>query len=807
MKTHLKLLIAFSLIVFTNNVNGQQDCVDSVIICGNSSVNMDVSGAGNQELNNSNTCGSQEHNSVWLQVTLVTDGTLGFTLRPNSTSIHEDYDFFVFGPNVPCNDIGQAIRCSTTNPAAAGLSNNLTGMDENSSDTSEGPGPQGNGFVRWLDVLAGDTYFIVIDRPIGNSGSTLEWTGSAQFSSPPVNQASPLAPIDLEKCDNVSPFEDGFASFNLADNTSTIMGTQSDVSISYHLDESDANIGKQPLSSPYINIRNPQTIFVRITNDITGCFEIVDFSLVVNSPGFQQPTSYEACDSTADGDSNNGRTFFDLESKNLEILLGQDPSSIITYHLSQASAELGTGILSSPYYNVIPHHQELFVRIEDTVNANCKSITTLDLVVNRLPDAFDASLIQCDEDGIPDGYTTFNLDQAKDALTGGAANRTLNYYLNNTDLEYDKEIERSAFINTLNKQVLLVKVTNDLTNCYSVAQLTLEVSVTAANNAQLDHCDDDGTEDGFYIFTLSDADAPVLNTLPIGLKLFYYETYEDALLENNPLPNLYKNTTPYFHRIYARVENKNACYGISEVELTVFNMPSIEMEDEAIFCLNNFPEQITLCGGVIDDSPDNYEYVWSTGETSSEIMVNEPGTYSVRVSNINGCYKDRNVNVRPSSIATIVDINITDALQNNTISILVSGEGNYEYALDLNEPYQESATFENVTSGLHTVFVRDIDGCGINKRLISVIGFPKYFTPNNDGINDRWQVNGINAQFQPKSTIYIFDRMGKLLKELDPLSSGWDGTFIGKHMPSDDYWFSISLQDGRVLNGHFTLKR
>lgn len=796
-------------------IKGPTDCSDAVIVCGNSSVNLDVSGIGIQELNNSNTCGSSEHNSIWLQVTLVTDGTMGFILRPNSSAIEEDYDFFVFGPNVSCNNIGQAIRCSTTNPAAAGASNNLTGMNESSFDTSEGPGPQGDSFVRWLDVSAGDTYFIVIDRPIGNSGFVLEWTGTAQFSSPPVNQANTLlTTIDLEECDTVLPYNDGFTSFELEENTPLIRGTQSDVAISYHLDESDAILNKDPLSSPYTNIENPQKISVRITNTITGCFELADFSLNVNlGPDFEQPTTLYECD--ADRNNNNGRTFFDLESKSVEILKGQDPSALnISYHKDFAAAEKSTPTLQSPYYNEVANQQQIYVRIEDVNNPNCRKIIPLDLVVNPLPSTFDTTLIQCDEDDISDGYTIFNLIQAKDAITGGISDRSLSFYTNLTDLKNDlNEVNSNAFLNYSNPQVLNVKVTNDLTGCFSVATLTLEVSTTAANDAQLNACDNDGIEDGFYTFTLSDADTQVLNNLPIGLELVYYETYEDALLETNPLPNSFMNTQVHSQIIFARVENSNACYGISEVELTVYKMPDIELKTEAIYCLNNYPEMITLSGGVIGDTSSNYTYSWSLdnqsiNDSSSEIMVNSPGTYSVRVTNSHGCFKDRTISVQPSNIATISNIDIDDGSRNNVISVMAIGEGNYEYALDVrNGHYQKSNTFENVVPGFHTVYVRDSNSCGITEELISVIGFPKYFTPNNDGFNDRWQVYGINEQFQANSTIYIFDRKGKLLKELNPLSSGWDGTFIGKEMPTSDYWFSVTLQDGRVFKGHFTLKR
>ncbi|MDB9721138.1 T9SS type B sorting domain-containing protein [Winogradskyella sp.] len=87
------------------------------------------------------------------------------------------------------------------------------------------------------------------------------------------------------------------------------------------------------------------------------------------------------------------------------------------------------------------------------------------------------------------------------------------------------------------------------------------------------------------------------------------------------------------------------------------------------------------------------------------------------------------------------------------------------------------------------------------------MGFPKFFTPNADGDFDTWQVKGVSSQFQPNTAILIFDRYGKLLKELDPLSNGWNGTYNGSDMPSSDYWFKVTLEDGRIFTSHFTLKR
>ena len=804
------------LIIHYNNAFAQEptDCINSVIACGNSNITLDVNGVGTQELNGSNTCSSQENNSIWLKVTMVTNGTLGFTLTPNSANITEDYDFFVFGPNVSCGNIGQAIRCSTTNPQAAGQRNNLTGMNNSSTDAAEGPGADGNSFVKWLDVNVGETYYIVIDRPIGNSPFSLEWTGTAQFSEPPTNEsATSGTPLNLESCDVVTPFNDGFTTFNLSDNTPLILGSQTNVTVTYHKSASDANIGINELTSPYTNISNPQTIYARITNDNTECFELTDFDLNVNlGPDFRAPSDFILCDNLDDGDDKNGRIRFDLTLKNDEILNGQNPADFnITYHISSIDAENRIAPLPNLYPNVTAFNEQIFVRIEDVLNPDCKSITPLNLVVNPNPVAFNHNILQCDEDGTVDGFTIFNLNEANDDLVGNIANRSTKFY---TDSTRTSEVSGDSFRNTANPQIIYVEVINDDTGCFSYCELTLEVSITDSNDTALPPvCDDDGVEDGFHIFNLNDADAAIVRGLPPGLAISYFETYNDALLEQNNLGVSFTNTIPYLQTIYARVENANNCYGISEVVLTVNRLPDIDIEALTYYCLNTFPQTITINAALLNDSPTNYTYNWSTGESTYEIPINEPGTYHVTVTNANGCSKDRTIIVEPSNIATIQEINVVDTSQNNTITVLASGEGEYEYRLlDDNNvvvfPYQESHVFENVFPGIYTVTVKDIkNDCGITPpRKVSVIGFPKFFTPNNDGVYDTWQVYGISSMFQPNTKILIFNRYGKLIKQLNPIGEGWDGTINGDKLPTDDYWFSIKLQDGRIFKNHFALK-
>ena len=447
--------------------------------------------------------------------------------------------------------------------------------------------------------------------------------------------------------------------------------------------------------------------------------------------------------------------------------------------------------------------------VEVLLDNGCTSYGSIQIEYSPLPIAIDSALVQCDTDGVFDGLTTFNLTQINETLINNNPNREVKFYTSLSSAQNSiDEIDGTAFNNSSNPQVVYAQLIDTASNCFDIAELTLSVSTSTANDAVLGYCDSDGTEDGFYNFTLSDANADVLLGLPSSFDLNYYETYQDALLEVNPLAANYTNTTPYNQTIFVRVENGNDCHGINRVELVVFRLPELVIQEERIICLNTFPSPITLDAGIINGFTPVLSYDWSTGETTPQIQVNIPGIYTVNVTNANGCSKLRTITVLPSNIATFDSIDIIDGVDNNIVTIFVSGEGEYEYALDSEfTGYQDSNVFSEVTPGYHTVYVRDKNDCGTVKENIAIIGFPKFFTPNGDGYNDTWHVYGINTPDQVNSEIYIFDRFGKLIIKLSPSSAGWDGTFNGVNTPSSDYWFYIKLQNNKIFRGHFSLRR
>ena len=211
--------------------------------------------------------------------------------------------------------------------------------------------------------------------------------------------------------------------------------------------------------------------------------------------------------------------------------------------------------------------------------------------------------------------------------------------------------------------------------------------------------------------------------------------------------------------------------------------PEVSDDETLFYCTNTFPETIRLTGGVLNDLPNNYSYEWqlngaTLAQNTISIDINETGIYTVIITDPNGCSGTRDITVIPSEIAQINDIDVVGTDNTNTITIDVTGTGDYEFALDdENGTYQDENIFNNMLPGFHTVFVRDKNGCGIISEIFSVLGFPKFFTPNGDTQNDFWQLDGINFQLFPALQVVIYDRLGKLMTTQNANSSGWDGTY------------------------------
>ncbi len=313
-------------------------------------------------------------------------------------------------------------------------------------------------------------------------------------------------------------------------------------------------------------------------------------------------------------------------------------------------------------------------------------------------------------------------------------------------------------------------------------------------------CRDDGIETD--AFNLTNQNSQILgNQDPNDYTVTYHLSQQDANTGDNPLPESYTNISNP-QTIYVRVVHNslNVCFGSTSFQIFIGTSPELPDDETVFICTNDML--------VLSTAPGYTQYEWSTGETTPTIVVSETGTYTVTVSNEYDnltCTSTQTFTVISSDVAVIDDVEIEDwTYYDNSITVSASGIGNYVYSID-GVTYQNNNTFLNLEPGEYTVYVMDLNGCGIVTETIFILNYPKFFTPNNDGENDVWHIQ--YADFEPGILINIFDRYGKFIINLDYNDPGWDGTLNGFPMPTNDYWFTVTRASGIIHKGHFTLKR
>ena len=438
--------------------------------------------------------------------------------------------------------------------------------------------------------------------------------------------------------------------------------------------------------------------------------------------------------------------------------------------------------------------------VEITLNSTL-CVATGEVVIEyaTLPVLNNTTLVQCDPNN--DGVTAFNLTNADNLVTGGNTSLSaVTYYptLANAQADTNPILNPTIYQSTIANQIF-ASASNSF-GCFNYATVDLQISNTSVTPPNpIITCDTDASLDGRRQFELDLEVSPtVLSGLPPGLVVAYYANQSDALSETNQLPNNFVNAIAYQQTIFARVVNGTDCYGITPVvlQIAVFDPPLFD--DETRYICNG--TSVNLSVASIYSS-----YIWSTGATTNQITATQSGNYSITVTNNLGCQKTKNFIVLDSERATITTVQINDFDSfNNSVQINFSGNGDYEFSLDgIN--YQSSSLFTNVEPNVYTVYVKEKHGCGIVTKQITVLDYPRFFTPNGDGNNDLWYIK--NLRNVANTRITIFDRFGKLVYSFNEKENGWNGKINQDDLVSTDYWFIVEFQNRTTVKGHFSLKR
>ena len=781
--------------------------------------------------------------------------------------------------------------------------------------------------------------------------------------------AAPQLPVDadnllpeIEICDDNF---DGFAYFDFTEQTNYIMAAQPDTTnlvVTYHQTQQDAENGTLAIATPdhYLNISNPQTIWVRLENSETECFDTASFEITVNIP-LEIPDDLQlvVCDTDSDGE-----VFFDLTSMNPVILanasnpnnyqvdfylsledaqnddnvipnpenfsnlvLGPDgpytvfvavtnlvtgcksykpmtivrapmpnpmtdnlvalelcdavteddmmeefdltvyegyirngnPNLILSYHLTEEDAQNNENPIPNPeaYFT---GSTTIYIRVSNQPigTQSCAVVIELDVVVNPLPTVAQNYFAICEENST--GYAQFDLNGFTPTLLGPDQNPAeflVEYYLTLADAEHQTNpINQGVpFENTTQgSETIYVHIYNTITECERVAALTLYAEEAAVANPvdDITLCDYDGTNDGVLEINLDDywKDTVLGGQDPMQFAVTYHLSEADAQNDVNAIanPTAYSNTdSPYSQTIYIRVENTNTlspCYDIAVAQILIEGLAEpVITSDYTHICVDYDTREVvrtvTLDSNVTDP---NYTFEWyhngtliagATGSTYTIEQFGGEGEYYVIATSTApyfGCSSEPSAPmvIGLSGPATIVEILPTNAFADQQdIIVTVNGYGEYMYQLD-NGPLQDTGHFVNVSPGAHVITVYDVlpgngdvddyNNCdAIPVENVSVVNYPHYFTPNGDGYHDRWNITGLNAYHNAE--IYIFDRYGKLLKQLNPTGEGWDGTYNGTPLPASDYWFKVVYDEPvtdaegntttrrKEFKAHFSIKR
>ncbi|PKA97187.1 gliding motility-associated-like protein [Flavobacteriaceae bacterium MAR_2009_75] len=483
--------------------------------------------------------------------------------------------------------------------------------------------------------------------------------------------------------------------------------------------------------------------------------------------------------------------FFDNQDENAFVGVGEDPSG-------------NTSNVQYEDWLQVEPGEDYYLLINNFSNNNSGFSIQFSghIFVTNPFDALDCSIIDnllgspisaCEGDNI-----------VLDADTSDAI--TYNWFID-TGAGFDPIIgENNSTLQVVNSAFYRVEVVRAFGNIYS------DVQVYFSTRPVSNIVSDDASCTGLDVYNLGQKDDEALGSQSNDdFLVSYYLSQSDAVNAENVLRKEYEAGSGS-QTIYVRVTSIDnpKCFDVSQsFQLINLTTPVLDFSTQAYLCQED--SGVTIG----EDQPDsNLSYSWDNGETTPTIIITQEGEYTLEVTNTQSglsCSDSRTITVTNSRPPQIVDIQIDDIQNNNTITVVTGEAGDVEFQLD-DHPFQEGNKFYQVQPGLHTVTVNDPNGCGAVSEDVIVVGFPKFFTPNSDGSNDFWHIEGIETLESP--IVHIYDRFGKLLAQLNSTSQGWDGSINGKPLPETDYWFKLTYTDvngqtvtAKYINNHFALKR
>ncbi|TBN06895.1 T9SS type B sorting domain-containing protein [Hyunsoonleella flava] len=589
-------------------------------------------------------------------------------------------------------------------------------------------------------------------------------------------------PTNLAICDSDNDPSDGFTTIDLSVKNDEITSGDTNLVVTYHYNNLDANSGSNPVPIPYINTNTPtESLFVRVVNATTGCYTTSTLTVdITNSPIVnREPVPLDGCDADYDGTDN-----FDLTQAISDILQGLTGVTT-TFHESLDDANNGINAIANEtnYQNITPDVQTVFVRVEDNATG-CASVVPLEIHTNLLLTGTDTGEFALCDDGSNDGVEDFNLFVVETYIANELPGITVTFYETQTDFDNNNPLDKNQVYNASNPTNLIVSIGNG--NCTEVTDINLVVNPILVFNpiAPIPYCDDD--DDGVVSIDLSSFDS-IITGGNTDFLVYYFGSQTDAENNFNQLPPFYTNSSPT-ETIFVRIENiATECFTVESFDIEVRAAPPItqptpwlfcDLDNDALTILNledKIPEIVPSTTGLniqfftsMTDANDNLNPILDP--TSFETGTQ---TIFVRVeSSASGCYAIANLEIIVNTIPVMSSISNFQLCEDDNderteflftdwdVEILNGQTGKEVFYFEdaaFTSPIDKTSPYTN-NSSPQTIYVRvenitDASCNATSSFMIEVGANPNYNTPSSflicdDESNDGFGVFDLNEKIE-----------------------------------------------------------
>lgn len=482
----------------------------------------------------------------------------------------------------------------------------------------------------------------------------------------------------------------------------------------------------------------------------------------------------------------------------------------ITYYVNENSAKQGTsaGKISASY---ISSAANTYVYARFQSRYGCYSIARINLLFVLPAKAINSEITICDNN--LDGSYDVNLLAYKDSMVQNPSEEEniFKFYkvLPGNNSPGEEITNPEHFILDANTSKIWVYVEN-LPNCGSYAEINFkkgEVLTLGQKQFKIDNiCDTNNDKKEIIDLTGFESNF----SSPFTYE--YYDNQSDLWLGRNKIqnPTLYAydgnsgNST-----IYVKVSQEGFCPDFYTINVVLKTTPMIEIQDY-YYCKND------MVGLEIKPNFDELDVVYYKWEYPGGTMIEEGvnknylseiktlGTYTLTLTNSLGCTYTTTFKVLNEETPRIVSL----TGKNDYYTIKAEGIPGKKIVYRKNsEPWQDSNVFYNLKVGDYTFYVKYADSdCYGDSIKGKIFNLKNAFSPNGDGINDYWELTGLDV-FSNNSTLQIFDRYGNMVyKEVSNTEFRWDGKANSRVLNSDTYWFVITAGDERIYKGWIYLK-